>query len=317
MFLQRIYLGMGNSVNFADSAVKNKMKLGIISYLSYMYDEVELSDDFFNYSNKSILSGEFKYTETLGGEECHRWLGGYSDYMWVKKYGKYLKCQADCKEHMFENNMWYIKRWKDKTGFYIKGGNNNESHNHNDVGSFGYIVRGEEMLCDLGAGEYTRDYFGKNRYEILCNSSEGHNVPIVDGKYQLTGDTARAESFYLKADSLIITYGAAYGLRPECVKRKIIFKGEDGFTICDSYCNVKRITESFITKLVPVINGNTVMLKGDSGGISMDFKGHMGLYVREKIHNDHDGNKVRVYIIKADYINNETAYVIEINIKRL
>ena len=63
-----------------------------------------------------------------------------------------------------------------------KGGNNGESHNHNDVGSFLYLAGDEMLLTDLGAGEYTRDYFGEKRYDILCNHSFGHSVPVIDGK---------------------------------------------------------------------------------------------------------------------------------------
>ncbi|MFR6332585.1 MAG: hypothetical protein ACLUOI_29915 [Eisenbergiella sp.] len=67
-----------------------------------------------------------------------------------------------------------------------KGGNNGESHNHNDVKL--PASGGDEMLLtDLGAGEYTRDYFSEKRYEILCNHSFGHSVPVIDGKGQKEG----------------------------------------------------------------------------------------------------------------------------------
>lgn len=52
-----------------------------------------------------------------------------------------------------------------------KGGNNGEPHNHNDVGSFFYLVGDEMLLTDLGAGEYTKEYFHEGRYRILCNNS--------------------------------------------------------------------------------------------------------------------------------------------------
>ena len=53
-----------------------------------------------------------------------------------------------------------------------KGGNNGESHNHNDVGSFLYLAGDEMLLTDLGAGEY-RELAMKvlkicRRYDVDC-----------------------------------------------------------------------------------------------------------------------------------------------------
>lgn len=68
-----------------------------------------------------------------------------------------------------------------------KGGHNEESHNHNDVGNFIVHWRGESLVCELGAPRYTRDYFTKIRYKLLCPSSLGHNVPLVNGVQQHEG----------------------------------------------------------------------------------------------------------------------------------
>ena len=48
-------------------------------------------------------------------------------------------------------------------------------------------VNGDMLLTDLGRGEYTREYFGPNRYALLCNGSQGHSVPIVEGRCQSPG----------------------------------------------------------------------------------------------------------------------------------
>jgi hypothetical protein len=45
---------------------------------------------------------------------------------------------------------------------------------------------GKVTLVDIGGGEYTRQYFGPERYTILCNSSRGHSVPIINGNLQVT-----------------------------------------------------------------------------------------------------------------------------------
>ena len=79
----------------------------------------------------------------------------------------------------------------------VKGGHNNEHHNHNDVGAFIVHWQGESLICDLGAGNYTRQLFGPERYELLSTRSCGHNVPLVNGIEQATGRDFRAADFKL------------------------------------------------------------------------------------------------------------------------
>jgi hypothetical protein len=86
------------------------------------------------------------------------------------------------------------RRVADSTvAFSAKGGHNGESHNHNDLGHFIIHVAGENLLADLGAGLYTRDYFGEQRYSLIHNSAEGHSVPIINGHLQQAGIQYAAE----------------------------------------------------------------------------------------------------------------------------
>lgn len=98
--------------------------------------------------------------------------------------------------------------------FSAKGGHNGESHNHNDLGHFILHIGGENLLADPGAGLYTRDYFGPARYSLLHNSSEGHSVPLVDGRPQLAGKAYSAELLFCewKEDGLQVSWelGKAY-----------------------------------------------------------------------------------------------------------
>lgn len=68
-----------------------------------------------------------------------------------------------------------------------KGGNNAESHNHNDVGSFVLCRNGEPVVIDLGRDTYTSQTFGPQRYEMTNNRSLYHNVPVVNGYEQKDG----------------------------------------------------------------------------------------------------------------------------------
>ncbi len=69
----------------------------------------------------------------------------------------------------------------------VKGGHNNESHNHNDVGSFVVYYGGEPVLIDAGVGAYTRQTFSSDRYKIWSMQSNYHNLPIINGEGQRAG----------------------------------------------------------------------------------------------------------------------------------
>jgi hypothetical protein len=75
-------------------------------------------------------------------------------------------------------------------GLYLaaKGGHNEESHNHNDVGNFVVFVDGKPLLVDAGVETYTAKTFSKDRYEIWTMQSAYHSLlPSIDGVQQAPG----------------------------------------------------------------------------------------------------------------------------------
>lgn len=88
-------------------------------------------------------------------------------------------------------------------GFFFgaKGGNNNESHNHNDVGSCVMYYDGQPCLIDVGREEYTAKTFGPHRYEIWTMQSLYHNLPLINGVPQKNGGNYKAAHSAFTADS--------------------------------------------------------------------------------------------------------------------
>ncbi len=136
-----------------------------------------------------------------------------------------------------------IRSWFDKAGILIcrpaansaarmavalKGGHNNEHHNHNDVGSFVVVVGDKALLLDPGGEVYTARTFSSRRYESKVLNSFGHPVPVVAGKLQRTGEQARArvvhQSFTDDNDTLVLDISSAYDV-PELKKleRKFVY----------------------------------------------------------------------------------------------
>ncbi len=100
-------------------------------------------------------------------------------------------------------------------GAALQGGNNNESHNHNDVGSFSVVVGDEMLMGDPGGPSfYTAKSFGPERYTYKLLASYGHPIPLVAGKEQHDGADAKAEilktGFTDKEDQFVMDISSAY-----------------------------------------------------------------------------------------------------------
>lgn len=88
------------------------------------------------------------------------------------------------------------------TGFNVaaKGGHNDESHNHNDIGHFVLYLDGLPVVVDAGVETYTKMTFGPQRYDIWTMQSAWHNLPTIGGLRQLPGATYGARSVVHKSD---------------------------------------------------------------------------------------------------------------------
>lgn len=87
---------------------------------------------------------------------------------------------------VFSQAQVYVARNAEKgcLGVSFKGGNNNEFHNHNDVGSYVVAVGNIPLIPDPGTEFYTARTFSCRRYESRLIGSFGHSVPRIDGKEQ-------------------------------------------------------------------------------------------------------------------------------------
>ena len=68
-----------------------------------------------------------------------------------------------------------------------KGGHNEVSHNHNDIGNFLVYHDGEPVIIDFGVGTYTKQTFSADRYKLWTMRSSYHNIPTFNGVEQKNG----------------------------------------------------------------------------------------------------------------------------------
>jgi hypothetical protein len=94
-------------------------------------------------------------------------------------------------------------------GFYVaaKGGHNDESHNHNDIGNFVVYYNGQPLIIDVGRGTYTRKTFSDKRYDIWYNCSDYHNTPTINGKTQFPGKQFRANEVSYNTKKSNVQFG--------------------------------------------------------------------------------------------------------------
>ncbi len=68
----------------------------------------------------------------------------------------------------------------------VKAGGNDDSHNHNDTGSFTIYKDGQPLFIDVGVETYTQKTFSPRRYEIWTMQSRFHNLPSFGDESGIT-----------------------------------------------------------------------------------------------------------------------------------
>jgi hypothetical protein len=71
-------------------------------------------------------------------------------------------------------------------GFYLaaRGGYNDWSHSHNDVGNFIVYFNGKPVFVDVGIATTNIKTYGEERYELWNLQSAFHNLPTINGIMQ-------------------------------------------------------------------------------------------------------------------------------------
>ena len=181
-YISNSYIGDGWVVNFADASAHNDWNSSII----YRYG-VAVNSDYM----KSMAAQRYKRHagNSVNSVEINQSLD-ISDVLEAYRYLPMLKQETT--EYTVPSFVWYPQTefcyMRDKGSFFAaKGGYNDESHNHNDAGSFIFYVNNTPIMIDAGVGAYTRQTFSADRYKIWTMQSDYHNLPMINGFSQKNG----------------------------------------------------------------------------------------------------------------------------------
>ena len=273
-FIFKAYIGDGYYLNFADAVSKTNHSPMLI----YRYGKAVGS-------STMMEMGAYLAKKTPGGlnmPEAYSLLRKLPELYYAKELINTKSAEPLIAGSWLPDIQVMVSRDQEasKKGFYIaaKAGHNQESHNHNDVGSFMVFYNGKPVLIDVGAGTYTKDY-GKS----WVISSAYHNMlPIVNGEVQLTGRkyAASAVSYTSDAQKNIFkqdiskTYNEDLGMRKW--ERTITHNKGKSIVIADNF-DFSTTKDTIILPMMMVarpditVPGKMVIKTGDAESITISF----------------------------------------------
>jgi hypothetical protein len=268
-FPQAVTLGKGAYINYSDAAEQSMIHPGLGSHLVTRF--------------KTPIPG--LNAPNFHSDHCYRWGHITRDLLWTN--ASLLGTPVQAGSFYLPNLEWVVDRHildGVTFAFSAKGGHNDEPHNHNDLGHFILHLGGESLLADLGAGVYTRQYFGAQRYEALHTGSHGHSVPLINGTAQRAGrahaatvlshkpqpngveftlDLTRA---YADADLDSFVRAFVWSVDPSSLSAKLQLTDTFRFT-----ASAVALEERFISLCPPALEAETATWRGSRGSITMRF----------------------------------------------
>lgn len=182
-YIARSYVGDGWVVNFADASAKGGGEAPVI----FRYGKATGSEVMMQYA--AYLADKPGKRVQFANRDIFRTL---QSFLYEKEMSKVA---PDYKAPAYT---WYPETefcyMTGEEGFFFaaKGGYNNESHNHNDAGSFSLYLNAIPVFIDAGVGTYTRQTFSRDRYTIWTMQSNYHNLPLINGTAQMPGPEYKA-----------------------------------------------------------------------------------------------------------------------------
>ena len=254
-FIAGIRVGK-NIITYSDSTPKAKPNQLLTALIAKRLNSAEMA---------AILQGKSLNADVLTASQSHRLL--YDNLNIFFNYPTQLpeSSTAIIKPTLFRNRLAILRT----NGFFgsIKGGQNNEPHNHNDLGHVTIYYKDAPIIIDVGTGPYSANDFNENRYTLWYTRGNGHNAPIINGIEQENNEKHYAEIAEITETngvfSSVCDLKNAYNEKAEIIDFKRELRcGDDFAEICDNLKTAKKTTVeiSFFTIQKPIVKKDKIRL---------------------------------------------------------
>ena len=200
-YIYRAYIGDSYFVNFADAAAKSDINPGVVYRYGKAVNDPVLQGFGAFYAKKT------NYADIIPSGTLETTIRDLFD---AKEISEAVPVEPMIGECWLPESQFAVARDKENSrqGFFFaaKGGYNDESHNHNDVGTFILYYDGLPALIDVGVGTYTRQTFSKERYLIWTMQSGFHNLPVINGVDQKNGKIYAARDVSFKSSAKTVDF---------------------------------------------------------------------------------------------------------------
>ncbi|KFY44788.1 hypothetical protein V494_01313 [Pseudogymnoascus sp. VKM F-4513 (FW-928)] len=297
LFQQNCFFPGAATLTFSDVEANDKYRPGVTCFLAEHFPEV--------------MAPPLESAMDVMHSHCYNFAPALSDLVWTTD--TLLSKQAQPQPCIiYEKAQWVLCSGQNDTGFAAKAGNNDEEHNHNDVGSFLFSRHGIMLLCDIGKGEYTKSYFGPERYDTFCTSSKSHNVPIVDGQNQRDGkEYCARDVVFDRNGSVLMDIAPAYSVGGlTSLVRHLSFDNKRGCLSLLDKIKVSRpmeIAERFVSFLRPRIENGAVIIEEGATTCTLLTTTSLTPQIGVAEHINHQGRSVQVYTIDYTIFVEESA----------
>ncbi|MCC8160579.1 MAG: heparinase II/III family protein [Oscillospiraceae bacterium] len=278
----------GITISFSDGYERDKLYAGLSCYLNRTY---------------GAGTAGIGHIARFSGDDCGRWCKAVRDIAWTDT----SVFKEEKENAVLPEAQWALLRGGEMS-VVLKAGNNGEPHNHNDVGNIIAVKNGSVILCDIGAGEYTSEYFSEGRYDIFCTRSMGHSVPLINGGEQKTGGTYRANGFFADGNEARADISGAYGndVLRECARQVKCASNE--ILLSDKFVLDKRteITERFITRHKAFAENNEVKIMRDGNIIGRLITENVcDIEIKTYEHREHNGGVSIITAVDFNFTAND------------
>lgn len=270
-FIQKVHISKDYYVNFADGRTKNHINAELLYRFAKRLQNEELQD-FALYQHSIHEDPQYNFFDLCA------MLPRLFNTMMSEKVQRDLPMRKDWWLPGIQVMVARSQQGTDRGLFLaVKGGYNDESHNHNDIGNYVVYADGLPVVIDIGVETYNAKTFSEERYTIWTMQSDYHNVPMIGGCSQAHGVTFRASDICYEREEEMVKFscgleGAYKGLTKDVTAHREFkfYRQNQEIEIIDQVSSKEPLCNEFVTMVCKkplVVGDGVVWLYSDIGEV--------------------------------------------------